>query len=463
MTQLFINARIPAGVNQTRPTDFLVEDGRFAWFSAAGRRRDARPALDLGGALVLPGVIDGHVHFDDPGYTWREDFATGTRAAAAGGVTCVADMPCTSIPPVINGAALEAKLAVVAPKAHVDFLFWGGICADLMAHDNAWKRYLRELAGAGAAAIKCYLHSGMAAFPALTPAQMETAAEACRELGLPLGVHAEDHGIIAEREAKLRRDGADDWRAYLLSRPAEAEIRAVEQVIAAARRTGAHLHVVHLGSGDALDRLGEAAREGVPVTAETCPHYLAFATHHFPIMGSVLKTAPPVKKEEDRRRLWWGLETGEISFVTTDHAAGLWPQEKQTGSFRTDYGGIPGTELMLPWLYSVGVQQGRITLERLVELLSGGPARFFGVADRKGALAPRHDADFVVLDDDWPWQVESVRLHNRNRYTPFEGWPLTARVRQTWVRGRLVYDHATDSFPAPPGWGRLIRRGGRDG
>jgi len=459
VTRIFRNARIPAGGDGTRLADFAVTNGRFAWFDLPGLREEGGAAgMDLGGALVLPGVMDGHVHFDDPGYTWRETFTTGTRAAAAGGVTCVADMPCTSVPPVVSVDALALKLEVISPQAHVDFMCWGGICASLMEGGGDWCAELHELADAGAAAVKGYLLSGMESFPALSPAQLLDAAATCRDAGLPLGVHAEDRDLVLARTAELRAAGRGDPLAFVESRPGEAERRAAETVIAVARQTGAPLHVVHLGSGAALDLLVEARRGGAAVTAETCPHYLAFTQEDFGRLGSRLKTAPPVKEEADRRRLWQGVENGDIAFIATDHAAGQWPAEKETGSFWTDYCGVPGVELLLPWMLQEGVGAGRITLERLVELLCSAPARFFGISGRKGALEEGLDADFVVLAEDEPWTVRSSALHCLNRYTPFEGVELQTRVGQTWVRGELVYSAADDAFPAGPGWGVFVPR-----
>jgi allantoinase len=436
----------------------LVRHGRFIRFEEPGCARDPNVIeVDLGGRLVLPGVVDAHVHFDDPGYTWRETFATGTLAAAAGGVTCVADMPCTSVPPVVHASNFLKKHSAVRDKAHVDFLFWGGMCANIMEGGTDWRWSLKGLSMQGVCAIKCYLHSGMDSFRSVSLDQLRELALACRELGLPLGVHAEDHDLVTRLEAELRGAGLDGPDAYVDSRPAEAEIRAVEMVIQAARETGAHLHVVHLGSGKALDLLEDAQSQGVSVSVETCPHYLEFTREDFRELGSRLKTAPPVKEESDRTRLWQGVREGGIAYLATDHAAGMWPDEKRTGSFWTDYGGIPGVELLLPWAYTRGVAEGRLTLERLVDLLCAAPARFLGVDQAKGGLLPGLDADFVVLEDE-EWTVVADGLHNLNRYTPLEGRRLAVRVHQTWLRGDPVWDASDARVAAGPCRGRLVRR-----
>ena len=235
---------------------------------------------------------------------------------------------------------------------------------------------------------------------------------------------------------------------------------AVATLVELCAATGARTHVVHLGSGAALDLVAAARARGLPFSAETCPHYLAFTTDDLVRLGSTLKTAPVVKSAADRDRLWRGLAEGDLAFVASDHAAGQFPEEKHTGSFWTDYGGVPGVELLLPFLYSEGVCAGRITLERLVELTATGPARFFGVHRRKGRLEPGFDADFVVFDDAETWTVRADRLHNLNRYTPFDGHSFTGRVRATYVHGQCAFRRSSDGSElfGPAGLGRWVRR-----
>jgi allantoinase len=455
-----LNLRVPAGGNERRAAELLLEEGRIAAVLDPGAEAGAEEVVDLGGALVLPGAIDCHVHFDDPGFTEREDFATGTRAAAAGGVTCVCDMPCTSLPPVTDVETLEAKLAVIRPKALVDYMLWGGVSANLL-DSRGWACRLEELVAAGVAAIKVYLLSGMETFRDLDADEMRRVLEATGRLGVPVGVHAEDRALVAELTAAARARGGDGPRDYAASRPAEAEVRAVETVIGLCRATGARAHIVHLASGRALDLVTAAREERLLLSAETCPHFLAHTAADFERLGSQLKTAPVVKSAEDRDRLWRGLADGELQLVASDHAAGVWPEEKSTGSIWTDYGGVPGVELMLPYLFSEGVQRGRLTLERLVEVVSTAPAELLGVGHRKGRLQAGLDADLAVLDEQAEWTVRAAGLHNKNRYTPLEGWAFTGRVRETWVRGRRVFAgdmNGGEWFAVPPA-GRWIRRG----
>lgn len=457
----FVNMQLPAQGNATVAAEILVSDGRIDAALPEGEipLGPTEEMVDLGGALVLPGVIDTHVHFDEPGFTHRESFETGTRAAAAGGVTCVTDMPCTTLPPVTSAAALGNKVGIVAPKAHVDFLLWGGVCANVMENPG-WRDDLAAVVEEGVSSIKIYMLSGMDTFRDLSRAEIREVLGETARLGIPVGVHAEDRDLVHELTRKIRAAGRDSPLDYAASRPAEAERSAVATLRELCRETGARVHVVHVGTGAALDVVSEAREEGLDMSAETCPHFLEFTDADLAELGAILKTAPVVKSAADRDRLWQGVAGGEIGWVATDHAAGQWPEEKRTGSIWTDYGGVPGVELLLPYLYSEGVAQGRITLERLVEITAAAPARFLGIEQKKGAIAPGLDADFVVFEPDETWTVEAEKLHNLNRYTPLEGKALTGRVRSVYLRGRRVYHRRRDgseSF-APPGTGEWVRR-----
>lgn len=462
MRTRFVNLRIPAGDNRTRFAELVVEDGRFEEILDAGGATASGDEhwVDLGGALVLPGAIDGHVHFNDPGFTEREDFSSGTRAAAAGGVTCVADMPCTSLPPVTDVEALAAKLDVIRPKAVVDFVLWGGVSGNSLEAPG-WQDRLASLADHGVGAIKVYLLSGMDSFRDLSAEALRGVLVETHRLGIPVGVHAEDRAIVDELTSRAHRHGEDSPAAYAATRPSEAEAAAVATCIEACRATGARLHIVHLASGEALDLVSAARLEGLPISAETCPHFLEFTADDLERLGSVLKTAPVVKSARDRERLWQGLADGELSFAASDHAAGRWPEEKETGSIWSDYGGVPGVELLLPYLFSSGVRSSRLTLERLAEVTASEPARFFGIEHRKGSLRPGCDADFVVFDERARWTVRGSGLHNLNPYTPLEGVELTGRVLATYLRGACVYERQVDGSEAfgPAGGGVWVRRG----
>jgi len=471
MRKRLVNLRVPVDrpVKEgpdSSPADILIEGERIAAIASPDERPDEadEQRIDLAGQLVLPGAIDGHVHFDDPGFTHREDFESGTRSAAAGGVTCIVDMPCTSLPPVTSRANLEAKLAVIAPKAHVDFMLWGGVSANAMEEQD-WITNLEDVVSEGVGAIKVYMLSGMDTFRDLDLASIEAVLCETRRLDIPVGVHAEDRHLVLELTERMMSEGRDTPLDYAASRPAAGEVSAVSALRNLCRRTGARIHVVHVGSGAALDEITAARNEGLPLSGETCPHFLEFTDADLATQGALLKTAPVVKSAQDRERLWAGLASGEIQHVATDHAAGEWPGEKSTGSIWTDYGGIPGVELLLPYLYSEGYRRGRITLQRLVELVSTAPATFFGIHSRKGRLAAGYDADLAVIDANRSWTVRASEMHNLNRYTPLEGKTLVGRVTATFVRGTRVYDLGADGGEtfSPRGFGRRVKRETRVG
>ncbi len=458
----FLNLRTPIADNETQRSEIVVEDGRFAEILEGSSETAVGDEqwVDLADALVLPGVIDGHVHFDDPGFTHREDFASGTAAAAAGGVTTVVDMPCTSLPPVTDVDSLSSKLRIISPKAHVDFMLWGGVSGNVM-EDPSWLDRMAELVDAGAAAIKIYMTSGMETFRDLSHAEIHKVLHQAWRLGIPVGVHAENREMIRKLTHTMRSAGKNEPADYAASRPVEVEVSAVAAMRELCRQIGARVHIVHVASGDAADLVAKAREEGLPMSAETCPHFLEFDAHDFAEKGSILKTSRVVKSAADRERLWQHLRDGGLSFVATDHAAGQWPEEKNTGSIWTDYGGVPGVELLLPYMFSHGVCAQRINLQRLTEVLSSEPARFFGIEHRKGRLKRGLDADFVVFDDQISWTVDAGKLHNLNRYSPLDGRRLTGRVRAVYLRGRCVYERNPDGTEmfAPAGTGQWVRRG----
>ncbi|RLE19808.1 MAG: allantoinase AllB [Acidobacteria bacterium] len=461
MRTLLHNLVISGKGNERRQAQLLVEGKQIGAVLAPDEVVSADLRIDLGGALALPGAIDGHVHFDDPGFTQREDFATGTRAAAAGGVTMVVDMPCTSLPPVTSAAYLDNKLGIIEGKANVDFMLWGGVSSNVLENPD-WRGQLEELINSGVGAIKVYLLSGMETFKGLGKEQVFEVLEITGRHGIPVGVHAEDRHVVDAAKSAVLARGGESPLDYAASRPAEGEITAAKTLRNLCRQTGARIHIVHIASREALDIVTAARSEGLPLSAETCPHYLLFTDHDLDRLGALLKTAPVVKSRRDREGLWRGLESGELLFVASDHAAGVWPEEKHTGSIWTDYGGVPGVELLLPALYSEGVAKGRITLERLVEITSRAPAEFFGVGGRKGRIEKGYDADFSVIDEDSTWTVRASELHNKNRYTPLEGMTLQGRIQETWVRGRRVFfrdQHGREAFSEQPS-GRFIKRGG---
>lgn len=419
----------------------------------------AKNVLDGHFLLLIPGAIDTHVHFNTPGFEDRDDFDHGSLAAAHGGVTTVVDMPCTSMPPVTCLANMQAKLTALRQRSWIDYGLWGGVRGNDLAEGKDLARQIRELAEAGVIGFKAYLISGMSTFTDLTPEQMLQVAQWIKPTGLPLAVHAEDKKRVQQRSLRLRNAGANDWRAYGKSRDSEAESRAVATMIAIARQTKCPIHIVHLSSALALEQVRQAQKEGLPVSAETCPHYLFFTQADFarPEISAYLKTAPPVKSGGDRAALWGGLADGTIAFVTTDHAGCDPEKEKSAENFWQVYGGIPGVEHRVPFLFSEGFLKHRLTLEQSINLLCTGPA-CFSHFDSKGRLAIGQDADFALVN---LWEQQVIRAHEmhcKGKYTPFAGIPLNALVEKTILRGQIVMNRS-GMVERKLGEGRFVARG----
>ncbi|MGA5521488.1 allantoinase AllB [Streptomyces pseudogriseolus] len=403
---------------------------------AAGARLE-----DLGDDVLLPGLADTHVHVNDPGRTEWEGFWTATRAAAAGGVTTLIDMPLNSLPPTTTVDHLRVKRKTAADKAHVDVGFWGGALPDNGAD-------LRPLHEAGVFGFKAFLSpSGVDEFPHLDD---EGLARALREIasfdGL-LIVHAEDPRQLAGAPQR----GGPRYADFLASRPRSAEDTAVARLLEQARRFDARVHVLHLSSADALPLLAEAKADGVRVTAETCPHYLTLTAEEVPDGASAFKCCPPIREAANQDLLWQALADGTLDCVVTDHSPST--ANLKTDDFATAWGGISGLQLSLPAVWTEARRRGH-TLEDVVRWMSTRTARLAALDTRKGAIAPGHDADFAVLAPDETFTVDPAALQHRNPVTAYAGRTLHGVVRSTWLRGERVYDDGEFTVPR----GRLLTR-----
>lgn len=377
--------------------------------------------------VLLPGLVDTHVHVNDPGRAEWEGFETATRAAAAGGVTTIVDMPLNSLPPTVDVPALELKRATAAPKAHVDIGFWGGA---VPANDGK----LGSLHESGVFGFKCFLlHSGVDEFPPLDTAGLERAMRQVAELGALLIVHAEDSDVI---EHAPHAEG-DRYGGFLHSRPPDAENVAITRVLELARRTGARVHILHLASAEALTTLARARADGVAVTAETCPHYLSFTAEEIPDGATQFKCCPPIRGAANRELLWRGLAGGVIDCVVTDHSP-CTPELKRldTGDFGAAWGGIAGLQLGLPAVWTQARQRG-FTLSDVVRWMASAPADLVGLA-RKGRIKPGYDADFCAFTPDDAFVVDAGTLRHRNPITAYHGRPLAGVVQGTWLRGNEI-------------------------
>jgi allantoinase len=406
------------------------------------------PALrDLGDLVIMPGLFDCHVHMNEPGRTEWEGFETATRAAAAGGVTSLVDMPLNCTPVTTDRAALDIKLAAARDKLFVDVGFWGGVVPG-----NA--RDLAELAEAGVLGAKAFLvHSGIDDFPNATAADLRAAMPVLRDHGLPLLAHAE-----LELEAAVTDRDPRSYRGYLESRPPAWEDAAIRLLVELCRETRCALHIVHLSSAGSLETLRRAKEEGLPVTVETCPHYLCLEAETIPDGATEFKCAPPIRNRENREALWQGLFDGIIDFVISDHSP-CTPHLKlpDRGDFQAAWGGISSLQLGLPAIWSEASARGA-SLSQITRWLSARPAAFAGLGSRKGRIARGWDADLVIWEPEAMFSVEPNALFFRHKVSPYLGRSLFGQVRETWLRGRRVFA-ANAHAPQPFGQALLHRDG----
>jgi allantoinase len=444
MYDLVVRSRRTVLPDGMRAASVAVSGQAIAAIGDYGAHLDAGRDVDLGYLALLPGLVDTHVHVNEPGRTEWEGFATATRAAAAGGVTTVCDMPLNSLPPTVSVAALAEKRAAAAGKCWVDVAFWGGAVPGNEAE-------LLPMHEAGVVGFKCFLlDSGAPEFPPLEVAGLRAVLGRLAEADALLLVHAED-------AAEIKPASGRDFGSFVASRPPVAERRAIEKVISGAAATGARAHIVHLSAAECVAMIAGAKAAGIRLTAETCPHYLYFASGQVPDGATEFKCCPPIRDSINREALWRGLEGGAIDCVVSDHSP-CPPELKSfgTGDFGQAWGGIASLQLGLSAVWTAARRRGR-PLDDVVRWMATTPAQLASLP-AKGRLAVGCDADLVAFDPDADWVVDAARLQHRHPVTPYAGRKLTGRVRQTWLRGTALVD---DESGAPDGEpvGRLLNRG----
>jgi allantoinase len=450
MTPLVIRGRRVLTPDGPRPAAIHVENGRILRIAVFDDAPRGAAIVEAGDLLVLPGLVDTHVHVNEPGRTEWEGFETATRAAAAGGVTTLLDMPLNSIPATTSTAALRAKAEAARNRMWVDVGFIGGVVPG-----NAGA--LHDLATAGALAFKCFLvPSGVDEFQHVTEHDLREAMPILASLGVPLMVHAELRGPIESASAGLAGADRREYATYLASRPPAAEREAVALMAELCAATRARTHVVHLSSAESLPILRDARERGLPMTAETCPHYLAIDAAEIPDGATEFKCAPPIRDRANRDALWAALVRGDIDMIVSDHSpCPPAMKRRESGDFFDAWGGITSLQLGAAIVWRE-MRERRVPIECLARWMSEAPARLVGLEGRKGRIAAGYDADLVLWDPDGEQVVEAEMLLHRHKLTPYLGRRLPGVVEATYVRGELAYDRRTGPAVAPPG--RLIQR-----
>src|ERR1700681_888976 len=446
--QAFLSRRVvtPDGI---RPAAVLVQDGRILDVIAPEQLPGQVPITDFANDALLPGLVDSHVHINEPGRTEWEGFRTATRAAAAGGYTLLVDMPLNCLPATTTVAALEAKREAALGQCYVDWMAWGGVVSGNQKHIEA-------LAGAGVSGFKCFLiHPGIDGFTMVTEPELRAALPHVARTGLPLLVHAELPGPVDQATGRLRDE---DWRRYsthLQSRPEEAELAAIRLLLSLCRQYKFRLHIVHLSASSALGELCAARAEGLPVSVETCPHYLHFCAEEIPDGATLFKCAPPIRSRDNREKLCQGLKDGIIDLVASDHSPCPRAMKRlDDGSFKTACGGISSPSLALPVIWTEASRRG-FTWTDLTRWMCEEPARLAGGATRKGRIAKGFDADFVIFEPEAEFVVTEDRLYYRHPVSRSLGERLRGVVKATYLRGLVVFRDGQFSDAAR---GREIQR-----
>lgn len=411
--------------------------------------------FDCKGMLILPGAIDPHVHFDTPGYDFREDFSTASSSAIAGGVTTIIDMPCTSIPEVTSRKNFNEKLSYVSNLSYCDYAFFGGICGKSIENKD-FENNISDLVSCNVKGFKAYLISGMESFPRLTNYQLLKAANICKQVNKPLLLHAEDYetidGYLKDRSNKIydvnevdadiknpksqaSKKLKDEIEIYCESRSDIAELIAVQNAAAICEKVQNRIHIVHLSSAKAV-RFLEYARKFCNITFETAPHYLNWTNKDFYNFGSLIKTAPPVKTEEDKNALRKSIENGQCLFVASDHAACM-INEKNTGSFLKDYSGISGVQTLYQYILSEFL--GKIPISRIIEITSENAAKYYNLYPKKGAILEGSDADFVLVKKDVSFIFKNNMLFSKMKISPFNDFEFKNQIYAVALRGRPAF------------------------
>ncbi len=442
---LVIHNGIVVTADTTFPASVAVKDGKILAVGTAESMPPAADTLDAKGLHLLPGAIDVHVHFRDPGYPHKEDWESGTAAAAFGGVTTVFEMPNT-IPPTANAEILAAKHAIASAKAHVDYGLYGLLGEDTIAE-------VPELVAGGVIGFKLYMGNTFGKIPSPSTGAMLEAFEVVAPTGKRVSLHAEDNSIMERRQLRLTEAGRRDPLAHLASRPAVVAVEAVSRAAILAEWTGARIHVLHISSAAELAPLAAAKARGVDITGETCPQYLFLSSDDYARLAGVIRVNPPVREKENQEPIWQALQSGVIDMIATDHAPHT-PEEKTRNDIWSVDCGFPGVESQMP-LMLTEVAAGRASISDYVRWSAVNPATVWGLFPRKGVIQPGADADIALVDLARRWTLDDARLQSRSKISPWHGREVCGLPMHTLVRGRFAMKNRT-LVAESKGWGRSV-------
>ncbi len=438
----------------TETSDFtggiVIKDGKISQLVHGNPEIEAVETIDATGKVVMPGMVDPHVHFSEPRPDAYEGFETGTKAAAAGGITTVVEMPLNASPPTISGELLAKKQAVVQQKAVIDVGLWGGLVDNNLTE-------LPDLEAGGVLALKAFMSDSASDFARSDDDIVFAGLQFAAEHGLPVGVHCENEYITRFLKEKLQAEGRKDMRAWPESRPPFQELEAIDRAIHLAKASGGHLHIVHISQAEGIRKTIAARQAGVNVTNETCPQYLLLDVEDYVRIGPTAKCAPAIRPRELVEELWGSVLAGEVDVIACDHSPCL-PKDKAGAADDVwqIWGGISGVQTMLQGIITEGVHKRGLSLNLLVKMMSSNPARIFGMYPQKGSLEPGTDADIVIVDLDAEWTLTADQLLYLHKHSAFIGYEFKGAVSQTLVRGMPVW--ADGEIQVEPGYGNLVNR-----
>lgn len=434
--------------NEIKEGTLVVDDGRIAVILLPDESVEAEQVVDAHGCYVLPGGIDDHVHFNDPGYTWRENFTCGSRAAAKGGITTVVDMPLQNLPPVASANILQKKVAIATGKSYVDFALWGALLRTNRSN-------LEEMQEAGAAAFKCFMCNPGKDYTDLQLDEIKDRLLLLKKLHGLAGFHCEDYAMLKETEESFLAAGKTGRQDYLGVHSLAAEQKAVENIIQLVRETGASVHICHVSHPLVAECIRQAKLEGLPITAETCMHYLLLTEDDLLKHGAVYKCSPPLRKQADAEGLWEYVADGTLDTICSDHSPCQLSEKGEAGpkGIFGAWGGLSGVQTTLQTCWDYVVEKRHASPLLVAKCMSENPARIFGLAGRKGTLTVGRDADFTILNPEMNWLIKPETLEYLNKFSAFCGCHGKGAPIATYLRGKCIYRE--ESFPDKPK-GRFI-------